>query len=156
MSAEEPGSHRLQVEESSGLKARIDIENGALIARDLEVELMDMVFKAANPAKLLCMTVASFFLALADEFRKLLNEVSNLCHACIGERGVDHADDSGGKGVRVMVGPRRSIQQELLGGRGSFSRLRCSLRRVDDFFSGGIEFGVSGVISGQGVSTTRD
>jgi len=127
MSAEEPGPHRLQVKESSGLKARIDIENGALIARNLEVELVDIVFKAADPAKLLCMTVTSFFLALADKFCKLLNEVSNLCHACIGERGADHADDSGGKGAQVMVGPRRSIQQELLGGRGSFSGLRCSL-----------------------------
>jgi len=105
---------------------------------------------------LLCMTIASFFLALADEFRKLLNEVSNLCRTGIGEHGADHADDSRGKGVRVVVGLGRTVQQELLGGRGSFSRLRCSLCRVDDFFSGGVEFGVSGTVSSRGVSATRD
>jgi len=97
MSAEEPSPCRLRVEESSGPKAQVDILNGVLIACDLEVELADVVFEAADPANLLCMMVASFFLALMDKLCKVLNEVSNLCHAEIGDCGADHADNGGGK-----------------------------------------------------------
>jgi len=110
MSAEEPSPCRLWVEESGGLKMRVDITNGALIAHNLEVEFADVVFEASDPANLLHMTVASFFFALTDEFRKILNKVSNLCHAESGDCGADHADDSGSEGSRVMIGPGQSIQ----------------------------------------------
>jgi len=156
MSTKEPGPHRLRVEKPSGSKTQVNIVDGALIACDLGVELAYVVFKATDPTKLLGMMVTSLFLGLTDEFRKFLNEVPNLCHAGIGERGMDHANDGRGEGAQVVVGPRWSIQQKLLGGGGGFSRLSCSMHQVDDFFSGGIEFGVSGTISSQGVSATRD
>ena len=134
MSAKEPGPHWLWVEEPRGLEARVNIADGALVARELEVKFVDVVLETSNPAELLSVAVASLFFVLADEFHKLLNEVSNLCRTGIGEHGADHADDSRGKGVRVVVGLGWTVQQELLGGRGSFSGLRCSLCRVDDFF----------------------
>jgi len=99
MSAKEPGPHWLWVEEPRGSEACVNIADGALVARELEVKLADVVLETSDPANLLSVAVASLLFALADEFRKLLNEVSNLCHAGIGERRVDHTDDGGGKGA---------------------------------------------------------
>jgi len=110
MGTKEAGAHRLQVEKPSGSEMGVDIPNGALIAHKLEVELADMVLETADPVNLLCMVVMSFLLTLADELRKVLNEVSNLCHAKSGDCGVDDADDSGGKGPRVVVGPGWPVQ----------------------------------------------
>jgi len=97
MSAEEPGPHWLGVEEPCGSEARVNIADGALVGRELEVKLADVVLETSDPANLLGMAVMSFLFALTDELRKLLNEVSNLCHAGIGERRADHTDDGGGK-----------------------------------------------------------
>jgi len=81
------------------MEARVDVADGALVARKLEVKLADVALEAPDPANLLCVAVASFLFTLVDEFRKLLNEVSNLCHASIGECRVDHADDGRGEGA---------------------------------------------------------
>ena len=99
MSAEEPGPRGLWVEESRGPEACVDIANGALIAHNLEVEFADMILEASDPAGLLCMAVAGLLFTLTDEFGELLNEVSNLCRACIRKRGADHPDDGGGEGA---------------------------------------------------------
>jgi len=77
----------------------VDVMDGALVACELEVELTDVVLETSDPANLLCVAIASFLFALADEFRKLLDEVSNLCHAGTGERRADHTDDGWGKGA---------------------------------------------------------
>ena len=127
MSAKEPGPRRLWVEKSRGSEACIDVTDGALVARDLEVKLADMVLEAPDPAGLLCVAVAGFLFPLTDEFRELLNEVSNLCQARIRERGADHSDDGGGEGARVMVSPGWVVQQKLLGGGSGFGRLGCPL-----------------------------
>jgi len=127
MSAEEPGPRGLWVEESRGPEACVDIANSALITRDLEVKLTDVIFEASDPAGLLCVAVMGLFFALTDEFGEFLNEVSNLCWARIRKCGADHPDDGGGEGARVVVSPGRSVQQELLGGRGGFGRLGRSL-----------------------------
>ena len=148
MSAKEPGPHWLWVEEPSGSEARVNITNGALVTCKLEVKLPDVVFKTSDPAHLLRMVVVSFLLALADKLCKFLNEVPNFCHAGVGECRVDHADDGGGEGARVVVSPGRSVQQELLGGGGGFGRLGRSLRGVDNFFGGGIKVGISGAVGG--------
>ena len=99
MGAKEPGPRQLWVKEPGGLKTQVDIADGALVTCNLEVELVDMVFEAADPAGLLCMVVTSFLLVLVDEFCKFLNEVPNFCHASAGERRADHTDDGGGKGA---------------------------------------------------------
>ena len=99
MSAEEPSPHWLWVEEPRGSEVQVNIVDGALVARELEVKLADVVLKTSNPVNLLSVVVASFLFALADELCKLLNEVSNLCHAGIGECRADHTDDGGGKGA---------------------------------------------------------
>src|SRR5712671_3086588 len=134
MGAEEPGPCGLRVEKSRGSEAYVDVANSALITRDLEVELTDMVLKASNPAGLLCVAVAGLLFTLTDEFGELLNEVSNLCRARIRKRGADHPDDGGGEGARVVVSPGWSVQQKLLGGGGGFGGLRRPLRGVDNFF----------------------
>jgi len=127
MSAKEPGPCWLRIEESRGSEACVDITNGALIARELEVKLVDVVFEASDPSDLLRMAVASLFLALTDKFRKLLDEISNLGCASTGERRADHTDDGGGKGAQVVVSSGRSVQQKLLGGRSDFGGLGSSL-----------------------------
>jgi len=127
MSAKEPGPHWLWVEKPRGSETRVDIADGTLVARELEVELTDMVLETPDPANLLCMMVVSFLLALVDELRKFLNEVPNLCQAGIREHGADHANDGGGKGARVVIGPGWAVQQKLLGGGSGFGRLGCSL-----------------------------
>jgi len=99
MSAKEPGPRWLRIEESRGSKAGVDVTNGALIARKLEVKLADVVFEASDPSDLLRMAVASLFLTLTDKFRKFLDEIPNLGHPSVGERRADHADDRGGKGA---------------------------------------------------------
>ena len=99
MSAEEPGPRRLRVEKPRGSEAHVDITDGALITRDLEVELADVVLETSNPAGLLCVAVVSFFLALTDKFRKFLDEVSNLCWTRVRKRGANHPDDGGGEGA---------------------------------------------------------
>ena len=114
MSAKEPGPRRSWVEEPRGSEACIDIANGALITRDLEVELTDMILEASDPAGLLCVAVAGLLFTLTDEFGELLDEVSNLCWARIRKRGADHSDDGGGEGARVVVSPGRAVQQKLL------------------------------------------
>jgi len=148
MSAEEPGPRGLWVEESRGSEAYVDIANGALITRDLEVKFTDVIFEAPDPAGLLCVAVAGLLFTLTDEFGELLNEVSNLCRARIRKRGADHPDDGGGEGARVVVSPGWSVQQKLLGGGGGLGRLGRSLRGVDNFLGGGIEVGISGAVSG--------
>ena len=110
MSAQEPGPHWLWVEESRGSEACVDVMDGALVACELEVELADVVLKTSDPANLLCVAIASFLFTLANEFRKLLDEVSNLCHSSTGERRVDHTDDGGGKGARVVVSSGWAVQ----------------------------------------------
>jgi len=115
---------------------------------ELEVELMDVVFETSDPANLLCMAVASFLLALADELCKFLNEVSNFCHASAGECRADHADDSGGEGSRVVIGPGRSVQQELLRGGGGFGGLGHSLCGIDNFFGRGVKVRIAGTVGG--------
>jgi len=127
MSAKEPGPHWLWVEEPHGFEVCVDVTDGALVTRELEVELADVVLETSDPANLLCVVIASFLFALANEFCKLLDEVSNLCHASIGECRADHTDDGRGKGARVVVGPGWTVQQKLLGGRSGFSGLGCSL-----------------------------
>src|SRR5712671_4063327 len=127
MSAKEPGPRWLWVEKPCGSEAHIDVADSALVARDLEVELTDVVLETSDPANLLRVAVASFPFTLANEFRKLLDEVSNLCHPDIGEHGVDHANDGGGKRARVVVSPGWTVQQELLGGRSGFGGLGCPL-----------------------------
>ena len=127
MSAEEPGPRGLWVEKSRGSEACVDIANGALITRDLEVEFADVVLETSDPAGLLCVTIAGLFFALSDKFGEFLDEVSNLCRARIRKRGADHPDDGGGEGARVVVSPGRSVQQELLGGGSDFGGLGCSL-----------------------------
>ena len=99
MSAEEPGPRRSWVEKSRGLKACVDVADGALVTRDLEVKFADMVLEVPDPAGLLCLTVTGLLFTLTDEFRELLNKVSHLCWARIRERGTDHSDDGGGKGA---------------------------------------------------------
>jgi|SRR5712671_129336 len=146
MSAKEPGPHWLRVEEPRGSETRVDVTDGALVARELEVEFADVVLETSNPANLLCVAITSFFFALVNEFRKLLDEVSDFCCAGIGEHRADHTDDGGGKGAQVVVGPGRTVQQELLGGRSGFGWLGHSLRGVDDFLGGGVEVGISGTI----------
>src|SRR5712672_1619656 len=147
MSAKEPGPHWLWVEEPRGLEARVNIADGALVARELEVKFVDVVLETSNPAELLSVAVASLFFVLADEFHKLLNEVSNLCHAGIGERRMDHTDDGGGKGARVVIGPGWAVQQKRLGGGSGFGGLGRSLRGVDNLLGGGVEVGISGAVS---------
>jgi len=105
-----------------------------------------VVLEASDPANLLCMVVASFFLTLADELCKLLNEVPNFCHTGTGERGVDHSNDGRGKGARVVMSPGRSVQQELLRGGSGFGGLGCPLRGIGNLLSGGVEFGVPGMV----------
>ena len=87
-----------------------------------------------------------FFLMLMDELHKVLNEVSNLCHAESGDCRVDHANDSGGKRPRVVVTSGWSVQSMLLGRGHGFGGLGFSSRGVDDFLSGRIKFGVLGAI----------
>jgi len=99
MSAKEPGPHWLWIEESRGSEACVDVTNGALIARELEVKLVDVVFEASDPTDLLRMAVANLFLTLMDKLRKLLDEISNLGHTSVGECRADHTDDRGGKGA---------------------------------------------------------
>jgi len=127
MSAKEPGPCRPWVKKSRGSETCVDVADGALVTRDLEVKFTDMILEAPDPAGLLCVAVAGFLFALTDEFRELLNEVSNLCRARIRKRGADHSDDGRGEGARVMVSPGRTVQQKLLGGGSGFSGLRCSL-----------------------------
>jgi len=110
MSAEEPGPRWLWVEEPRGSEACVDVADGVLVTRELEVELADVVLETSDPVNLLCVTIASFLFTLANEFRKLLDEVSNLGCASIGERGADHADDGRGKGAQVVVGSGRAVQ----------------------------------------------
>ena len=59
MSAKEPSPHRQWVEKPSGSEMRVNVLNGTLVARELEVELADVVLKAADPANLLCMAPTS-------------------------------------------------------------------------------------------------
>ena len=99
MSAEEPGSRRPWVEKPCGSETHVDVADGALVTRDLEVKLADVVFEASDPAEVLCMAVASLLLALTNEFREFLNEVSDFGRAGTGKRRADHADDRGGKGA---------------------------------------------------------
>jgi len=99
MSAEEPGPRRSWVEESRGSKACIDVADGALVTRDLEVKFADVVFETSDPTGVLCVTVAGLLFALMDEFGEFLNEISNLRRACIRKRGADHPDDGGGEGA---------------------------------------------------------
>src|SRR5712671_4627944 len=120
MSAKEAGPRWLWVKEPRGSEARVDVADGALVARKLEVELADMVLETPNPANLLRVTVVSFLFALANELCELLDKVPNFGHASTGERRADHADDGGGKGARVVVSPGRVVQQELLRGRSGF------------------------------------
>jgi len=127
MGTEEPGPCGLWVEESRGSEAYVNIMNGALITRDLEVEFTDMILEASDPAGLLCVAVASLLFSLTDEFGELLNKVSNLCRARIRKRGADHPDDGGGEEARVVVSPGQAVQQKLLGGGSGFSGLGCSL-----------------------------
>ena len=99
MSAKEPGPHQLWVEEPHGLEACVNVTDGALVARELEVELADVVLETSNPADLLCVAIVSFLFTLANELRKLLDEVSDLSRASTGECRSDHTDDGGGKGA---------------------------------------------------------
>jgi len=127
MSAEEPGPRRSWVEKPCGSEACIDVADGALVTRDLEVKLTDVVLEASDPAGLLRVAVADFLLTLTDEFGKLLNEVSDFCWAGVRKRGADHPDDGRGEGARVVVSPGRAVQQKLLGGGSGFGGLRRSL-----------------------------
>jgi len=95
MSAKEPGPRWLWIEESRGSEVCVDVTDGTLVTRKLEVELADMVLETSNPANLLCVAVASFFFALANKFHELLDEVSNLRHSGTRERRADHTDDGG-------------------------------------------------------------
>jgi len=99
MSAEEPGPCRSWVEKPRGSEACVDVADGALVTRDLEVKLADMVLETPDPTGLLCLSVAGLFFTLTDEFCELLNKVPHLCWACIRKRGTDHSDDGGGKGA---------------------------------------------------------
>src|SRR5712671_1366598 len=99
MSAEEPGPRRSWVEKSRDSEACIDVADGALVTRDLEVKLADMILEAPDPTGLLCLTVAGLFFTLTDEFRELLNKISHLCWARVRKRRMDHSDDGGGKGA---------------------------------------------------------
>src|SRR5712672_1504457 len=87
MSAKEPGPHWLWVKKPGGLETRVNVVDGVLVTCELEVKLPNVVFETSDPANLLRMAVASLLLALTDEFRKFLNEVSHFCHAGIGEGG---------------------------------------------------------------------
>src|SRR5712671_7937508 len=133
MSTEEPGPHWLGVKEARGSEVRVTITDGALVACELEVKLTDVVLKTSDPANLLSVAVASFLFALADKLCKLLNKVPNLCHANIGERRADHTNDGGGKGARVVIGPRWAVQQELLRGRSGLGGLGRPLCGIDNF-----------------------
>jgi len=148
MSAEEPGPRRPWVEESRGSKACIDVADGALVTRDLEVKFPDVIFETPDPAGLLCVTVAGLLFTLTDELGELLNKVSNLCRARIRKCRADHPDDGGSEGARVVVSPGQAVQQKLLGGGSDFGGLGCSLRGIDNFFGGGIEVRISGAVSG--------
>jgi len=99
MSAKEPGPRWSWVEKSRGSEARVDVADGALVTRDLEVKLADMVLEISDPAGLLCVTVVGFLFALTDELRELLDEVSDLCRTRIRKHGMDHSDDGGGEGA---------------------------------------------------------
>jgi len=99
MSAKEPGPRWSWIEKSRGSEACVDVADGALITCDLEVKLADMVLKTSDPAGLLCVAVAGLLFALTDEFRELLDEVSNLCWARIGKCRADHPDDGGSEGA---------------------------------------------------------
>jgi len=127
VSTKEPGSCRSRIEKSRGSEACIDVANGALVTRDLEVELADMVLEAPDPVGLLCTVVAGFLFALTDKFREFLNKVSHLCWTRVRKCGTDHSDDGGGKRARVVVSPGWAVQQKLLGGGSGFGRLGCSL-----------------------------
>ena len=102
------------------------------------------------------MVVMSFLLALADKLCKFLNEVPNFCHAGIGERRADHADDGGGEGARVMIGSGRAVQQELLRSGSGFSGLGCSLCGIGNFLGGRVKAGVVGMIGSRGMGTAQD
>ena len=97
MSAEEPGPRGSWVEKPRGSEVYVDVADGALVARDLEIELADVVLETPDPAGLLGMAIAGLLFTLTDEFRELLDEVSDLCRACIRKRGADHPDDGGGE-----------------------------------------------------------
>jgi len=127
MSAEEPGPRRSWVEKSRGSEACVDVADGALVTRDLEVKLADVILEAPDPTDLLCLTVAGLLFTLADKFREFLNKVPHLCWARVRKRGTDHSDDGGGEGARVVVSPGWAIQQELLEGGSDFGKLRYSL-----------------------------
>src|SRR5712671_4277846 len=99
MSAEEPGPRRSWVEKPRGSKARVDVADGALVTRDLEVELADVVLEASDPAGLLCVAVAGLFLTLTNKFRKFLDEVSNLCWTRVRKCGANHPNDGWGEGA---------------------------------------------------------
>ena len=110
MSAKEPGPCRLRVEKSRGSEACVDVADGALVTRDLEVKFTDVIFEASDPAGLLCVAVAGLLFTLTDEFGELLNEVSNLCRARIRKRGADHPDDGGGEGARIVESSGWAVQ----------------------------------------------
>ena len=156
MGAEKPSPHGLWVEKSSGPKVQVNISDHTLVADNLIVELADMIFEAPGPMALLCMVVVSLFLTLMDEFHKILNKVSNLCHTESGDCRADYANDGQGKGLQVMICPWWSIQQELLGERCRVGTLRSSLCRVDNLLSGRVELRILGTVFHHGVSTTRD
>jgi len=99
MSAEEPGPCRSWVEKPRGLEACIDIVDGVLITRNLEVEFADVVLETSDPAGLLCMAVTGFLFTLADELRELLDKVSNFCRARTRKRGADHSNDGRSEGA---------------------------------------------------------
>jgi len=99
MSAEEPGPRRSWVEKPRGSEARVDVADGALVTRDLEVELADVVLETSDPAGLLCVAVAGLLFTLTDKFGELLNEVPNFCRARVRKSGADHPDDGGGEGA---------------------------------------------------------
>jgi len=99
MSAKEPGPCRSWVEKSRGSKACVDVADGALVTRDLEVKLLDMILETSDPAGLLGVAVTGLLFALTDKFRELLDEVSNLCWTRVRKRGADHPDDGGSEGA---------------------------------------------------------
>jgi len=132
----------------------VDVTDGALVARELEVELADVVLETSDPANLLCVAIASFLFALANEFHKLLDEVSNLCHASTGECRVDHTNDGGGKGARVVVspGPRIGGPAEAVGRREWFQwvgTLFVRSRRLPRWWGRGRDIGRSQQLRGE-------
>jgi len=99
MSAEEPGPCRSWVEKPRGSEACVDVADGALVTRDLEVKLADVVLETSDPAGLLCVAVTGLFLALMDKFRKFLDEVSNLRWTRVRKCGANHPNDGRGEGA---------------------------------------------------------